>query len=449
MRAAIGWVGLVWLAPLVGSIAYICLGVNRIQRKAMTLRVRESWQSLATEKLAEGEPAQDATFEPAFPEFRGLAHLVHELTGQPLTSGNRVAPLINGDEAYPSMLRAIESAEHSVSLLTYIFDADQIGMRFLDALRDAQQRGVQVRVLIDDVGAQYSRPRMLRLLRQAGIPCAAFLPTIAPRLVTYANLRNHRKILVVDGKLGFTGGTNIREGHMLRLKPRYPAQCIHFELSGPVVRQLQEVFALDWAFASGESLAGPAWFPSYEAHGDVWARGIADGPDEDFEKLSDAMLGAIASAQYSIRIVTPYFLPETTLISALNMAAMKNVDVRIYLPERNNIWLVGWAMRGLLPQLLAKGCRAYWVPPPFDHTKLLVVDENWSLIGSTNWDPRSLRLNFEFNVECYSRRLAATLNQIIDEKAARSRPIELAALVDRPWYQRAADGIARLASPYL
>lgn len=448
-RAAIAWVGLVWLAPLVGALAYFCFGINRIQRKALALRVREAWHHSfqPTYSTIDLERADQMTAR--FPNLQGLARVVQKLTGQALLPGNRVVPLLDGDEAYPAMLQAIDEARESITLLTYIFDNDRAGKRFASALAGASRRGVEVRVLVDDVGSRYSRPSILRSLRRAGLRAVAFLPTRVPRLFQYANLRNHRKILVVDGRRGFTGGTNIREGHWHSLQPQSPIQCLHFAIEGPVVTQMQETFAIDWAFAAGESLRDPLWFPRADPCGPVWARGISDGPDEDFEKMPDAIIGALTAATESVHIVTPYFLPEAPVIRALNVAAMRGVDVRIILPEAGNIALVNWACAAQLWQVLEKGCRVFLTPPPFDHTKLMIVDGVWSLIGSSNWDPRSLRLNFEFNLECYDDLLAEGLEALVRHKTGVARELTLETLRQRSFPVRLRDGLARLATPYL
>jgi cardiolipin synthase len=448
-RAAIAWVGLVWLAPLVGVFVYFCFGINRIQRKAISLRVRESWNPDVEPELTPEDVEHRDELTVRHPNLPGLASVGRSITGRPILPGNRIEPLINGDEAYPAMLDSINQAEHSVALLSYIFDSDRAGDAFFEALVRARDRGVEVRVLIDGVGARHSKPNMVRRLRSAGMRVSTFLPTRVPRLFKYANLRNHRKILVVDGKIGFTGGTNIREGHWLSLDPKSPVQCVHFRIEGPVVRQLQEVFAIDWAFASGESLGGDLWFPDIERSGPVWARGIPDGPDEDFEKMSDTILGALSAATSSVRVVSPYFLPDAALIRALGVTDLRGVDVRIYVPQKTNLLLMNWAMSDQLWQLLEKGCRIFYTPAPFDHTKLLVIDGVWALIGSTNWDARSLRLNFEFNVECYDEAFAAELNELIDQKAQKAREITLEEVDSRSFLVRMRDGLARLLTPYL
>ena len=449
-KAAIAWMGLAWLSPFLGSIIYFSFGVNRIQRRATKMEVGSAWPEGALTFEPTSEEWLDAQqAASAHPELSAMNHLSEQLTERNLVPGNDVTPLIDGDQTYPAMLAAIYSATESVALLSYIFDADKVGQQFLEALVDAQDRGVEVRVLIDGVGSNYSRPNMLKLLKKAGIPSAAFLPTQIPRLPTYSNLRNHRKILVVDGKVGFTGGTNIRQSHCLQMENEDYAQCLHFKLEGPVVTGLQRVFTIDWAFATGEVLSGEEWFPARERKGEVWARGVVHGPDEDFEKLSDLLVGAVSVARRNIRICTPYFLPPAALMQGLSVAAMRGVEVDVLIPERNNIKVVQWATMAQLWQMVEKGVNIYQTPEPFDHTKLMIVDRAWSLIGSTNWDPRSLRLNFEFNVECYDEALATELTGIFEAKRSAASLVTLEQLRSRPRLVQLRDALASLGTPYL
>jgi len=209
------------------------------------------------------------------------------------------------------------------------------------------------------------------------------------------------------------------------------------------------VFADDWLYATGESLRGEKWFPQLDSVGPIITRAISDGPDEDLDKLRWTILAAVAAARESIRIVTQYFLPEPSLISALNVAAMRGVAVDILLPGKNNLPFVHWASRAHWWQVLERGCRIWLAPPPFDHTKLLVVDDCWSLVGSANWDPRSLRLNFEFNVECYDAALARTLGALFAAKLKSARRITLEEVDGRSLPVRLRDGAARLLTPFL
>jgi cardiolipin synthase len=224
---------------------------------------------------------------------------------------------------------------------------------------------------------------------------------------------------------------------------------VHFRVEGPVVAQLQEVFADDWQFTTGEALRGEAWFPPPQAAGPVVARTIVDGPDENFDRLRWTLLAALAAARQSIRLVTPYFLPDAALVAALNVAALRGVAVDILLPSRGNLPVVDWASRAHWWQVLEHGCRIWLSPPPFDHSKLLLVDGAWALVGSANWDPRSLRLNFELNVECYDAGLAHRLGGLFEAKLRTARRVSLAEMDGRPFPIRLRDGVARLFSPFL
>jgi cardiolipin synthase A/B len=263
------------------------------------------------------------------------------------------------------------------------------------------------------------------------------------------NLRNHRKILVVDGCEGFTGGMNVDARYWKPESPENAFRDLHYRLRGPVVTQLAEVFAEDWQFTTSEALRGSQWFPACEPAGDVIARVIEAGPDESIDRLRWAIIGACNAAQRSIRIATPYFLPDATLISALGAAALRGVEVDILLPERSDLPHVHWAAFGQLWQVLERGCRVHLRKGAFDHTKLMVVDGAWTFLGSANWDARSLRLNFELNVECYSVELGALMEGLLQPRIASARPLSMDALNRRSLPVKLRDGVARLFSPYL
>ena len=197
------------------------------------------------------------------------------------------------------------------------------------------------------------------------------------------------KILIVDGCLAFTGGMNIREGNMISRNPPHPVRDLHFRVTGPVVAQLQRVFAEDWSFCHGESLSETLWFPNIPEAGSAHALGIIDGPDEDFEAMPVALFAALNAARHSICILTPYFLPPATLLASLNLCAVRGVKVTIVTPAKNNIPMVAWAARTLYPELLEAGCRIYESPAPFDHSKILLIDDAWSCEHQII--PRSLR----------------------------------------------------------
>jgi cardiolipin synthase A/B len=445
-RAAALWLGFIWLLPAVGPVLYIALGVNRIRRHAQSLRARRGPSDVPVRPIPEdmGEP-QRLEAE----HMRMLAQVVDRVAGRPLSGGNRIAALTNGDEAFPAMLAGIESATISISLASYIFDNDRSGNQFVAALGRAVGRGVEVRVLVDDAGARYSFPSIVGKLKRAQVAVARFLPTLAPWRLTTMNLHNHRKLLVIDGRIGFTGGINIREGNVLANNPRRPVQDLHFRVEGPVVTQLQEAFANDWEFCTGEVLIGEKWFPDLPECGSVISRVITDGPDADYDKARWTLLGALSCAQSSVRILTPYFLPDPALITALNLAALRGVQVDIIVPAESNLPFVHWASRAMWWQVLERGCRLWLTPPPFDHSKLMIVDGHWVFLGSANWDPRSLRLNFELNVECYGRDFAGAMEVIVQNRLRGAKPVSLEEVDGRSVPVKLRDSVVRLFTPYL
>jgi len=289
---------------------------------------------------------------------------------------------------------------------------------------------------------------MVGLLRRRGVTTRVFLPTVHPLRAPYFNLRNHRKLLIADGTLGFTGGMNIREGHR-KTEGGGQIRDIHFRITGPVVQQLQSVFAEDWLFAAKESLSGELWFPKIRSVGDMHARAISDGPDRDLDKIQWTFLAALACARHRVQFSTPYFLPINGLDRAIQTAARRGVHIDIFLPEHGNLKLVEWASRGYWQQVIEGGARIWLVSGPFDHSKLMIVDYDWSFIGSANMDPRSLRLNFEVNVEVGSAEFNRELENVLAAKRLRARAVLAEELQCRPLPERLFEGTLGLLAPYL
>jgi cardiolipin synthase A/B len=361
--------------------------------------------------------------------------------------GNQVVPLHGGEQAYPPMLGAIARATHSVHLATYLFDGDGTGLLFADALTAAAQRGVEVRLLIDGLGERLSRPSARHLLRRTAAGVGRFLPLHRSGAI---NLRNHRKILVADGLRGFTGGMNVGDRHLEHRKSlQGPVRDGHFQVEGPVVADLQRVFLEDWFFATGELRDAAPYFPSIPAAGTCAARVIDAGPDEALDELHWVVLGALACARRKVQIMTPYFIPDPALVAALGSAALRGVEVSLLLPGETDHRVVHWATRAYLWELLPLGVRISYQPAPFVHTKLLLVDDLWSLVGSANLDPRSLRLNFELDLEVYDAATTGALARHCAASFARSRPVTAAEVEGRRLPERLRDGAAKLFSPYL
>ena len=443
-RSSAIWVILIWILPVAGPLLYLLLGINRVERRAGRLRRRH--------RRRDGVPAAAALHPARLPEgapWDGLQRLLDRVAGRPLTAGNSLEVLDGGAAAYPAMLAAIEGAERSIGLASYIFDGEGIGREFIAALARARRRGVAVRVLIDDFDVRFTRGGAAPALRAAGVTVGVFNPPLLPARWSAIHLRNHRKILVVDGALGFTGGLNIDARYWRPDDPVRAGGDLHARIRGPVVAQLAEVFADDWHFATGENLRGEAWFPAPRTSGTTPLRGIAAGPDERGDRLRWVLQGALNAAQRRVRVVTPYFLPDAPLLAALNAAALRGVEVDVILPARGDLPHVDWAVRANLWQVLEGGCRVWLQPEPFDHTKLLVVDDAWFLLGSANWDARSLRLNFEFVLEGFDPGLGAKLAGAAEARRQRAHAVTREELAARSLPVKLRDGFARLFLPYL
>lgn len=434
-NAAISWIGLVLLSPFLGSFIYWIFGINRVKRQAKDIKPDKGCLSL-----------QHADkFKDVIPErWVALMHMGRAIHHAEYFEGNRVGILKNGDEAYPAMIKAIDQAQSSIFLSSYIFDYDVAGKQFVKALCEAHRRGVSVRVLIDGIGLGISWRRTDINLRKAGIKTARFFPARWFSRSRFINLRNHRKILSIDSNIAFIGGINIREGNLLLNAPRSPVQDVHFEVRGPVIDQINDVFAEDWFFSKGEVLEVAK--AQVENAGDVIARILPDGPDANYQKLQWTLLGAVNSAQSCIRIVTPYFIPDDILLSALQAASLRGIDVEVIIPKKSNILFFNWAMRANFQKLFEFGIKLYESPQPFDHSKIFLVDDRWTFIGSSNWDARSLHLNFEINLECYDEVLNADLSGIFEQKKGLSVPVQP---VKYSLAQQLGYNLFRLASPYL
>lgn len=443
-RAALGWTVCVLLLPLIGPFLYVGFGISRAQSRAEKIMRRQAYAPdrllPPVNPIPEGKASLSETEETIT-----LARIGYKLTGASLCGGNDVCPLHNGDEAYPAMLEAINTAQSHVFLATYIFNAGKAGDAFVEALSAAAARGVDVRVLVDGVGAFYSWRKPWRRLARRGVRTARFLPpSLLPPSLSI-NLRNHRKVLVCDA-VGFTGGMNISDDNLsgvgsLRI------QDMHFRCAGPVVNRLRHAFLLNWGFCTGEYVAPPP-LPDADA-GVSRCRVIMDGPGNAADVLNDLICGAINMARWHVRIMTPYFLPSHDLMAALRSAGQRGVDVRVVLPAKNNLPYMNWATCRLLPGLLAAGVRVWFQPPPFAHTKLLTVDDCYTQVGSANLDARSLRLNFELNMEIFDAAFQARIVEFIDTTITKSREFTLDGFYAESLPVKLRNAACWLFSPYL
>ncbi|SFG52555.1 phospholipase D-like domain-containing protein [Neptunomonas qingdaonensis] len=443
-RTSLAWIGLVVLSPMLGSLFYWLFGINRIKRSA---------QKLLPHAHKADQSHTDNSFDQQLLPKNWHSAIVAGLSIHPFSylAGNTVTSLVNGEEAYPAMINAIHCAKRHIILSSYIFDCDSLGQQFIDALAQAHRRGVTVQVLFDGVGVGYSWRKSDRVLKKLGVKTARFLPTISFSSIRFINLRNHRKILCVDGEVAYMGGINISQNNLVE-SSLHPIDDIHFAVTGPVIDQISQVFIEDWFYATRENIDFPRYVPETKnvtVPAAVIARVIQDGPDQHYDKIRWTLINALACAQKTVRIMTPYFIPDRTLMTALQGAALRGVSIEIIIPKRSNIPFFDWAIDANIPRIMAHGIRVYRNQRPFDHSKIALIDDIWSFIGSTNWDARSLELNFEINLECYNSTLNTELTKFFTSKKKNAVLVVKSDIEGLPTYKKIRNNFSRLFTPYL
>ena len=387
-QAKTAWILVLLGFPWVGAVLYFVFGHTRLQKRVVRLRSRRSTalraidsSGLLPSRRARGSAAADMVLG------------AENAGSRPPIPGNEFTLLAEGPDAYRTGREAIEAARHHVHVVTYIFKDDRTGRDTLALLARAAARGVEVRVLYDGLGSFGRTRAFFRPIEEAGGKTAPFLPLGLPLGAFRFNLRNHRKLLVVDGDTALTGGMNVGDEYSTGRNWR----DLHCRLRGPVVPALQRVFVEDWLFATEELLDDDEYFPVLPAAGDVPVQVVDSGPDQEEPHADELMFGAMVAARRSIDVITPYLVPTPGIEQALCSAARRGRRVRILLPEFVDHRVVRWATDAYVPRLLAAGVEVYR-HPQMSHGKLVVVDRSWATLGSTNLDMRSLHLNFELNV---------------------------------------------------
>jgi cardiolipin synthase len=445
VKSAIGWIALVFLSPFIGTILYIFLGINRVKRKGSRLRKKISLSEKYPYKIINN------IFENLPINYKQFITFGHNIYPQAFTFGNSVTPLQNGIEAYPQMIKAIKNASKEILISSYIFDYDSETTKFLDAFKVAAKKGASIKVLVDGIGTLkfFQRSIEKRLSEIKGVECGVFLPPHLPIAMPFVNLRNHRKMILVDGNTAFFGGMNLSKKNTLTHNLKDAILDITFEVKGSVIEQMAEVFEDDWKFATGIKFQSFAKTVTYHKEGTLPARIISDGPYNNKHGVIKLIaIGAINAAVKKILIVTPYFLPENDILTAIEMAAMKDVDVEIIIPQKSDYKILNYAAEPNFLRLIESGVKIYCTPRPFDHSKIFIVDNEWVFVGSANWDERSFKLNFEANMEIFSKSLAKKLTDIVEEKKKNAKLTTAYECKQLSFLKRIRNNAYRLLTPY-
>lgn len=427
--------------PGIGLIFYIFFGQD-IRRRYMP---RKDIKKLKRLKL--GQTSSKEIPEIIQPEYLPLTRLFDK-DFFPLSTQNQVKVYSSGKEKFEDLIEELEKATSHIHMEYYIFSADDIGNKIKDILIRKAKEGLEVRVIYDDVGCWNTKNRFFQRMIDAGIQVHSFLKVRFPSFTSKINYRNHRKIVMIDGRVGFIGGMNIAQRYISGVRTGDWID-LHLKITGDAVLNLQSIFLIDWSVYTGSFLNQKKYFPVPEASGNVKMQIITGGPTSQWQNILQGFLKAITLARKYVYIQTPYFLPTETFLTALRMAALSGVDVRLMIPESSDSKITTAAVRSFIKETLRMGVKVYFYQKGFLHSKMMVIDDYFSTVGSTNIDFRSFEQNFEANAFIYDRDIAEILKNIFLRDMNHSTRITLRKWEKRPRLQKFTESVVRLFSPLL
>lgn len=446
---ALSWIAVIVLLPFAGMVLFVFFGQD--YRKQKIFNRKEIKDLIQFEQLSYKQLREIDTFSnPEVAANREIITLLLNNNKSLLTTNNRLEVLNDGSETFASLIDALRKAESFIHLEYYIFENDELGGRIADILKEKARSGVEVRFIYDDVGSWNLKRSFIRSLREAGVQVHCFMPVVFPWLTSKINYRNHRKIVVIDGKVGYTGGLNIADRY-LRGTKHGPWRDTHLKIEGTAVNMLQLTFLADWYFATGIQLKDKDKYlmVSDDSVGDTAVQIATSGPDSYWATIMQAYFAAITKATDHIYISTPYFMPGESLLTALKVAALSGIDVRIMLPSRSDSKIVYWASRSYIAELLEAKIKVYLYNKGFNHSKIITIDNRFSSIGTANMDNRSFEDNFEVTAMIYDRDVTDRLeSRFLADLNGCTR------LTYRRWATRSRtdmfkESVARLFSPLL
>nr|WP_168123103.1 cardiolipin synthase [Paenibacillus sp. HB172176] len=447
------WIMILFFIPVLGFILYLILG-QKIRKRQLNKMLGDN-QRIIEERLE--QQRQQLLSPELLPElselanFRDLAYLNLSTSYALYTNDNAIDIFTDGNDKFDALFADIEAAEHHIHLVYYIVRNDELGKRLIKALTEKAKQGVEVRFLYDHIGSLNLPRRFFKEFREAGGKETAFFRSRIPFLNLKINYRNHRKLVIIDGKIGYIGGFNVGMEYLGLNKNFGYWRDTHLRVQGGAVLQMQAQFFMDWNLVSATKLELYAkYYPVHrERKGNIGMQLVGSGPDTEYLEIENAYIKMIYSAKEMICLQTPYFVPDESLLSALRVAALSGVHVRIMLPSKPDHFFVYWATHSYLGDLLAAGVQIYLYEQGFLHAKTLVVDGKAASVGTANLDIRSFRLNFEMNAFIFHEETALRLKRIFERDIASSRQLTRADYAGRPLFNRFKESISRLLSPIL
>jgi cardiolipin synthase len=445
------WVLALILLPVFGVVFYLFFGQEYRKKKLFSRKGLKSlnlYRQLSFRQLRQFEQSL-LKLNPNVRKKENVMRLLLKNSSALLTTGNKLKILNDASETFEAIFTAIENAVHQIHMEYYILENDKIGNRLKELLIRKSKEGVEVRIIIDDVGSWGLGNKFINSLRQNDIEIYSFMEVRFPRLTSQVNYRNHRKIVVIDGKIGFTGGINFADRYLNGVKDIGPWRDTHLQIEGDAVNCLQVVFAADWFFVIHENLTGRKYFPQLRETPETPVQISASGPDSDWDSIGQAFFTAIAGAKRKVYIASPYLMPPLEIIYALKTAALSNVDVRILMPEKSDSIIPHWSSFSYIEELLEAGVRVFFYQNGFIHSKYIIVDAVFSTVGTTNLDFRSLETNFEVNAFIYDEGFTADLEKQFKADLQNSRELKLEEWRQRKWHFKLRESLAHLVSPLM
>ncbi len=448
---SLSWILVLLLLPGLGIVLYVFFGQNFRKEKIINrkgLKNHEYISNIAhaqTKALNEKEWQEDDVLK----ETERIIQLQLNNSESVITYGNKVSLLNNGDQKFDCLIEELKKAKHFIHLQYYIFSQDTIGNTIKDILIQKVKEGVEVRMIVDDVGSWELKSNYFRELRSKGIEIYSFLEVRFPIFTSKVNYRNHRKIVVIDGQVGFLGGINVADRYIYG-GPKYGIwRDTHIKVEGDAVNSLQYIFSLDWYFVSQKELADTKYFPTKKPVGDKLVQVTPSGPDTDWPSIMMGFFKIFTTAKNYVYLATPYLMPNESVLMALKTAAMSGVDVRILIPEKSDAYITNLSTMSYLKEMMLSGVKIYFYTKGFIHSKVIVADDIVSSIGSANMDFRSFEQNFEVTAFVYDEEFAKEVKQTFIDDFADSQRVILAEWRKRPLKQKAKESFARLLSPLL
>ncbi len=434
---SLAWVTVLILLPAVGLILYIFFGRN-IKNKRMISR-RNKRRLLRISAPRHRHPSNLA------PKYQDLVRLTRSLTGSAYLPGNEVEVFSTGTAKFSSLKRDLQNATKFINLQYYIFEDDELGREIASILIERARAGVKVRVIYDHVGSFHVSSHFFKKLRAAGVEAYPFFKVTFIPFASRVNWRNHRKIVIIDGEIGYIGGMNIANRYLDGGKFPLWRDC-HLRIQGPAVGTLQYSFALDWAFMCNSILDDEC---TRQPMGTVGIQSITGGPMNQWNNIAYVFMRAILNARKRIFLQTPYFLPPETLLKALQNAALAGIDVRIMIPRHSDSWMLSYSSRSYITECLRAGIKIYFFEPGMLHSKMLIIDDELASVGSTNFDFRSFEHNFEANLILYSPELNEKLRNVFLTDQSHSARIYAETWRKRPRIHMVLESVVRLLAPIL